>query len=156
MRGLLAGCWLLLCLPALLQAASWHYLSADQAPDSNQAVLLLVIDSEVELGSLLLRGPSGLIRLRPAARRQQRLATQPDEGGEHALLLLELPPGEYRIERIDQLSPAGRVAPGAVWQTPFLLRAVIDDPASPDDEAACAAMVDELLALQAEHLPALA
>ncbi|MEZ5442120.1 MAG: prolyl oligopeptidase family serine peptidase [Lysobacterales bacterium] len=123
MRGLLVGCWLLLCLPALLQAASWRYLSADQAPDSNQAVLLLVIDSEVELGSLLLRGPSGLIRLRPAARRQQRLATQPDEGGEHALLLLELPPGEYRIERIDQLSPAGRVAPGAAWQTPFLLRA---------------------------------
>ena len=38
----------------------------------------------------------------------------------------------------------------------LVLRAVIDDPASPDDEAACAAMVDELLALQAEHLPALA
>lgn len=33
------------------------------------------------------------------------------------------------------------------------LRAVIEDPCSPPDEAACRAMFDELCALQAEHLP---
>ena len=33
------------------------------------------------------------------------------------------------------------------------LRAVIEDPASPPDEAACRAMFDEMVALQREHLP---
>jgi alpha-galactosidase len=33
------------------------------------------------------------------------------------------------------------------------LQAVIEDPCSPPDEAACRAMFDELRSLQAEHLP---
>ncbi len=100
--------WLLLalvfCLPIDAQA-HWRVLAPGQSPDPASAVLLLVIDSDLALGQIVLRreGQRSLLRLRPDLRADALPLPVEEgvEGSERGLLVLQLEPGDYRLVRIE-------------------------------------------------------
>lgn len=119
--------WLLAVLlwsPPLWAASNWRQVEPGQLPPADQALLLLVIESDLPLGRLVLQGPRGSVRLRAAARRKLRLASSPHAGeGEHSALLLQVPPGEYGLQRMERKIGTTALPLDAAWTTRFELRA---------------------------------